>query len=310
MLRLMLTSSVTMLVATTSASAFEVHSYASQVNDVDSVNSHWFETEDGVVLIDTQRIIPEAERMLEHLRATTDAPVVLVIVTHPHTDHFGGLPVVMDAYPDARVVTDATTLESLRTDGRGYIAARNERHGDRFETQERLTAAAAGAETVASGDRIEIGGETLAFEVVAESEAEATTIVDVLGDDAAFIGDLINVHAPAVPFEDIDNWLDQLDMLETRFDGNARLYQGHGPAPTSVAEIVDQRRFLTAMREGVVEAIEDGTLSDAETARIAFDLEARWPFYEGVAGNTRQQVLDFAVRTVAEQLGGEVETSG
>ena len=291
------------------ASAAEVHTYASQVKDVDSVNSHWFQTSTGVVLIDVQRLLPEAERMIEHLRSTTTKPVVLVVITHAHTDHYGGLPVVMAAFPDARVVTDQTTLQSLRTDGRGYIEARGQRHGERFASQDALTKAASAAEVIKDGDEIQVGADKLKFTVVGESEAEATTIFDVLNNDAAFIGDLINVNAPAVPFENIDNWLKQLDLIEAKFGSNEKLYQGHGPAPTRVSEVVDQRRFLRALKSSVAEAAADGFLSKDAVTSIVFNLEGKWPFYQGVAGNTRQQVLAFAVRTVAKQMGKDVEAS-
>ncbi|MBE9048121.1 MBL fold metallo-hydrolase [Pleurocapsales cyanobacterium LEGE 10410] len=119
----------------------KVWSYASQVNDVDAVNSHWFETSEGVVAIDAQRLLPEAERALEHLRRTIDAPVTAMVITHAHTDHYGGLPVWKTAFPHARIFTDETTLQSIRTDGRGFIAARKERHGDRFANHDDLKAA-------------------------------------------------------------------------------------------------------------------------------------------------------------------------
>ena len=116
---IILTTTTTASLLAVSAQAqteFVVHSYASQVKDVDSVNSHWFETAGGVVLIDTQRILPEAERALEHLRASTDQDVTAIVVTHAHTDHYGGLPVWVEAFPEATIYTDETTLASIRTD--------------------------------------------------------------------------------------------------------------------------------------------------------------------------------------------------
>lgn len=285
----------------------QVRSYASQVNDVDSVNSHWFETADGVVLIDAQRLLPEAERALEHLRATTDAPVTDILVTHAHTDHYGGLPVWTEAFPEARVHMDAATLASIREDGRGFIAMRGERHGERFASQEALTEVVAGANVVASGDTLTVGGIEMGFEVLGPSEAEATLVVDLPAHGAAFIGDLVNVGAPGVPFEDVDGWLAQLDALEARFDDDDRLHIGHGPSPVDVDAIAEQRRFLEALRDGVEVALDDGAMSEAEVERVVFDLEAGWPFYEGVAGNTCREVLAFAVAQVAEQLGGQVE---
>ncbi|MEO1680420.1 MAG: MBL fold metallo-hydrolase [Pseudomonadota bacterium] len=284
----------------------EVHSYASQVRDVDSVNSHWFETEDGVVLIDAQRLLPAAERALAHLRATTSKPVTAIVVSHAHTDHYGGLPVWLEAFPDATVYTDATTLGSIREDGRGFIAARTERHGDAFATQESLDAAVADAVVLAPGDRLKIGEHTLAIDVFGPSEAESTVIVSIEDQDITFIGDLINVGAPAVPFEDIDAWLAQLDAIEARF-GDDILHIGHGPSPAGIDALVEQRRFLTALRAKVADALaNDGAVDPVEVDAIVFALEAEWPFLQGVAGNTRREILAFAATRVAGQLGGEV----
>ena len=252
------------------AEPLQVHSYASQVNDVDSVNSHWFETGDGVVLIDAQRLLPEAKRALAHLRATTDAPVCAIVVTHAHTDHYGGLPVWTAAFPAAQIYADAATLDSIRSDGRGFIAMRNERHGGRFAGQDALTRAVADAEVVEAGETIAVGGAALAFDVLGPSEAAATVTVTVEDEDVAFVGDLVNVGAPAVPFEDVDGWLDQLDALAGRYDGDDRLYIGHGSSPAGVAAALE----------------DDGVLDAAETGRVVFDLEAAWPFLQGVAGNT------------------------
>ncbi len=291
-----------------SKSDFKVYSYASQVNDVDSVNSHWFETQEGIVLIDAQRLLPEAERALAHLKASTDKPVTTIIITHAHTDHYGGLPVWKTAFPKAQVYTDKITLASIRNDERGFIDMRRERHGERFATHETLTESVAEAKTVADGDQVDVGDDTLLFTVVGPSEAESTVMVTVEDKNTGFIGDLINEGAPAVPFENLDNWFSQLDLISEQFDSDDQLYQGHGPAPVAVADVEEQRRFLQTLKNEVVAAFErDEVLTAAEVEQIVFNLEAGWPFYQGVAGNTRQQVLGFAAQQVARQLGGHVE---
>lgn len=285
-----------------------VYSYASQVNDVDSVNSHWFETEGGVVLIDAQRLLPEAERALAHLKASTDKPLTTIIITHAHTDHYGGLPVWKAAFPEAQVYTDKTTLASIRNDERGFIRMRNQRHGYRFATHEALREAIAEAKTVTDGDRVNVGDETLLFTVVGPSEAESTVLVTVDDKSTGFVGDLINQGAPAVPFENLDNWFLHLDLITQQFDMNDQLYQGHGPAPVTIADVEEQRRFLQTLQEEVVTALKGNKiLTAAEVEQIVFNLEAEWPFYEGVAGNTRQQVLQFAAQRVAQQLGGRIK---
>lgn len=107
-----------------------------------------------------------------------------------------------------------------------------------------------------------MGDETLIFTVVGPSEAESTLIVTVDDKNIAFIGDLINEGAPAVPFESINNWFSHLDLLTERFDSDYQLYQGHGPAPVMIAAAEEQRRFLQTLKNGVVTALEgDKTLT-------------------------------------------------
>ena len=162
------------------------------------------------------------------------------------------------------------------------------------------------AVTVTDGETITVGETPIRFEVFAASEAESTVMAALPEQNVVFIGDLINVGVPAVPFESLETWLDQLDEIEASF-GTATLYQGHGPAPVGMEDLADQRRFLLRLQELVTGAVGDGELSGAERDDIVFTLEAEWPFYSGVAGNIRQEMLAFNADTVAGQIGATVE---
>lgn len=140
--------------------------------------------------------------------------------------------------------------------------------------------------------------------VFGPSEAERTLVL-IRDDGTAFIGDLINTGVPAVPFESLDSWLKQLDDLATMLTGT--VFQGHGEAPIKIGALADQRRFLTVLRDLVSERVADGRLSEDDRREVVFALEARWPFYMGVAGNTRREMLAFDADLVAKQMGATVE---
>ena len=44
-------------------------------------NTHWIETDDGLVVIDAQWVLPEAEKALQSIRAETGKPIQAIFIT-------------------------------------------------------------------------------------------------------------------------------------------------------------------------------------------------------------------------------------
>ncbi|PSO61063.1 MAG: hypothetical protein BRC59_11425 [Cyanobacteria bacterium SW_4_48_29] len=62
------------------------------------------------------------------MREQTDKPILGILLTHPHTDHYGGLPVFVEAAGgDIPIYAAQATAEDIRTDKQGFIEARNEK---------------------------------------------------------------------------------------------------------------------------------------------------------------------------------------
>lgn len=284
-----------------------VRTYASEPALVDSVNTHWIEIERGVVVVDAQRVLPEAERALRHIRAAAAGkPILGIFVTHPHTDHYGGLGVLKAAAPDAPIFAAAETIRSMAEDTKGFNAARRRRHGEIFPTQEAISANLPNR-TLRDGDVVELGGLRIEIAEKRENEAEVTTLLHLPAQRLLFVGDLVNDGFVPVPFESLDRWLTQLDEIERGFPDARTVYMGHGvPGPTA-PRIAAQRAYLVAIRDLVREAVaRDGELSAAAAESITFELEARFPHWHGVGGNTRQEVLRQVEVAVARQHGARV----
>lgn len=68
-----------------------------QVRNSDIADVTFVEGDDGVVVIDCSSSVEAARQALDLLRAhVTDKPVVAVIYTHTHIDHYGGVKGVVD----------------------------------------------------------------------------------------------------------------------------------------------------------------------------------------------------------------------
>lgn len=283
-----------------------VRTYASQPALVDSVNTHWIETPSGLIVIDAQRILAEAEAAVRHVQAA-GKPVLGIFITHPHTDHYGGLSVFRRAFPNAPVFASAETVRSMREDSKGYNDARRRRHGEMFPTQAVIDATLPNR-IVKDGDVVELGGARIEIWELRENEAEVMTMLHLPEQRALFVGDLVNDGFVPVPFENADNWLAQLDEIERRFPDVAMVYMGHGVPGSARERIAAQRRYLVDLRDAVRGATTDKLFSADEADRVVFELEGKYPHWHGVGGQPRRDVLRFVAGLVAQQQGARVET--
>jgi len=76
------------------------------------VNSTIIEGAHEVMLVDAQLTKASAERVLRQIKDTRK-PLSLIYLTHEHADHFLGLEVFRDAYPDARIVANSAVVDRI-----------------------------------------------------------------------------------------------------------------------------------------------------------------------------------------------------
>ena len=76
------------------------------------VNSTIIEGAHEVMLVDAQLTRTSAEKVLQQIQ-DTKKPLSLIYLTHEHADHFLGLEVFRDAYPDARIIANSAVVERI-----------------------------------------------------------------------------------------------------------------------------------------------------------------------------------------------------
>lgn len=75
-------------------------------------NSVIIEGSHEVMLVDAQLTKTNAEKVLQAIRAT-NKPLSIIYLTHEHADHFLGLQVFKEAYPDVRILANSNVVNRI-----------------------------------------------------------------------------------------------------------------------------------------------------------------------------------------------------
>lgn len=286
--------------AQTERGPLKVITYASP--DPDSVNTHFTETDEGFIVVGAQRTFSEAERALARIQRT-GKPVVAMFITVPHTDHFGGLKIFADAFPDAAIYASRATISDMRSDEGGYIKSRKELLGDDFPSLDVVQQYLPG-QTVKDGDVLDIGGVTVRVLNLPNNNASMNTLLYLPNYEVLFGSEVVeNAVTAFMKDANLDNWISQVTQLTERFPDLQMVYGAHNfPGPADYV-LETQKKYLVSFRSLVADALAgDDRVSPEERTAIVAEIEQRYPDFQQVARVERAELISQNVDWVAGRL--------
>lgn len=249
--------------------------------------STWTETADGVIVFDAQFTPALAESLLADIRASTDAPIAAVVVTHPNPDKFLGAP-VFQAEGAALIASAATAaaLPEVWAYKKAYFVGAGMFTEDSFPALPEVDQTFTGELTLDQGE--------IRLVELAHGGVTTTQTVGLVGEDLV-VGDLVAGRAHAwleggivdgAPAPDLAAWASALDELSALGAGD--VYPGRGEVLPVDDAVAEQQAYLADMDAIVADYVADledpmGDLTGAEAgahyAAITEAAEAAFPEY-------------------------------
>ena len=208
-----------------------------------TVNSFIFSNGKSIIVMDVQRKTYEAKKLAERVKAY-NLPLTHILITHGHTDHFTGMPLFRDEFPDAKIVV---ANEDIRKDIKAYaiymdgfgatagepvleplLKPKSPETPDGFDYENTIHLLNEDTLTLDGGGTLELTTD------YKPAEADHMTTVYSPELNAIFLADFgfNRVHhwqGDDISWQNIANWREELVRIKHEYAGrNPTVYPGHG----------------------------------------------------------------------------------
>ncbi len=223
------------LAATGRAAGLTVTTYTAPDSGF-AVNSHLIAGDRDAVLVDAQFLLGEAAGLAAFVRRS-GRNLTHIIVTHGHPDHFFGLQVLREAFPDARIVATREVIAGIEAYAPQAIAAWKPVFKDQVPDDFVRPA------SIDAGPLF-LEGEEIRLIEIGQADSAHATVLWLPGTRALLAGDLVysDVHLWLAENRP-EAWLAVLERLEAL--SPETIYPGHGPAG-GIELIARNREYLRA----------------------------------------------------------------
>jgi glyoxylase-like metal-dependent hydrolase (beta-lactamase superfamily II) len=198
----------------------KIHSYLSPADGL-QVNSQMIEGPNAVVIFDGQLLLPYADEVASYVQ-TLGKPIDRIILSHAHTDHWGGLQILTERFPDARVFALDGIADQVRVRGPARLDGLRRTYRDKAATKVTVP-----TETITEGQQ-RIDGVTYDFKRFVDAESDLQLAALLPEQKVLMAFDLVfspNQHA-FTGANHFDHWMIVLESLKA-LQGYDTIIIGH-----------------------------------------------------------------------------------
>lgn len=242
-------------------------------------NPAFIVAKDGVIVVDPGGSLQVGAELVKKIRKVTDKPVIAIINTHIHGDHWLGNDGVRRAFPQAAIYAHPRMVERMKLgEGERWL----ERFGQMTEGAIAGTRVVAPTIGVGDGETLNLGGLLFRFRHF-KAHTDTDIMIEVTGDRALFLGDIVtNLGVPSKNQPQDAYFRGQLEATRTATQLPVTLYiPGHGPTGDR-SFVLESLRFQEALYGAVAKHFQKG-LSDFEMKEpVQRELSEfkHWPGFE------------------------------
>lgn len=243
----------------TAAKPLRIQVYESDARSFHA-NAHWVESERGLVLIDTLLLKSEAKKLVERMKAS-GKPLLAILITHPHVDHFSGTAVVRNHFGPVPVCATRATAEAIpralaKAQAQGWLKPLGDDHDPAVVLPDC---------ELAPGKEARFADMVFAVQDLGAMEADNNTVFHLPAARALFGGDAMVANAVYYVGDGrSQKALVGLESLAKRFAADTEVYSGHY-GPMTLGPLIRDNTLQLERMQAVMASVrsEPGALTEA-----------------------------------------------
>lgn len=245
-------------------------------------NAYIIETDNALVVVDTLMINSDALLLRQHIEKI-DKPLIAIIITHGHPDHYNGTEVISNNPNNVPIISTKGVRDCIQNTFDSKEAKWRPYFGKDWPEHKILP-----NQIVADGDIIDLDGLHYSFRDLGAAESSSDLFFTVgKNKSAVFVGDVVfNKMHGFMNDGNTTQWLQVLKQLSNELINVKDLYTGHG-SPGNTSELIqNQMEYISQYRACIkmtTNANIDSNISHAQKKLIEKNLIALYPNYQLVS---------------------------